>query len=78
MNKDSELRVLVPFGRLIFLKGLPIGTKRPLMVGGIDVSQQGGPRSTVLASGRLPYLINAGGIVGDRGSGSTLRVEKRQ
>ena len=78
MNEDPELRVLVPFGRLIFLKGFPVGTKWPLTVGGIDVFEQGGPRFVVPAAGCLPYLIDACGIVGHRGSGSTLRVEKRQ
>ena len=37
MNKNSELRVFVPLRNLIFLQRIPVGAKRPFMVGGVDL-----------------------------------------
>src|ERR1700746_495864 len=40
MDKDAELRVLVPFGDLIFLQRFPIRTKRAVMICSLHLFEQ--------------------------------------
>ena len=59
MNKNAELRILVPRRYLILLKRFPVRPERPLMIDVLDLFQEGGAFSVVLAAGLLPCLVNA-------------------
>lgn len=58
MDKDAELRILVPFGGLIFLERFPIRAKGAVMVGGINLFEQRGPLAVVFAAGLLPDFVD--------------------
>src|SRR5437667_6619449 len=57
VNKNPELGVAIPLGRLIFLKRLPVWSKRALSINGVDVFQQGGALCVIFTAGLLPDLI---------------------
>ena len=48
VNKNSELCVLVPLGRLILLQRLPVRPEGPLSIGAVDFFQQGGAFTSYL------------------------------
>src|SRR5580693_7390944 len=58
VNEDAELRVLIPFGDLIFLQRFPVGTERAVVTLAIYFLEEGCARIIVFRTGFLPGLVN--------------------
>src|ERR1700751_2120671 len=78
MDKDGELRVLVPFGGLIFLERFPIRTKGAVMICSLHLLEQRGAFAVVFAAGLLPDCVDRLRVDRSGGSRRTLRLRSRK
>src|SRR5215468_4532193 len=78
MNENTELCVPVPIVRDILLQRLPVRTERTFLVNLIDLLQERGAFSVILAAGLLTSLVDANCVLRRNKYHRTLRREKRR